>query len=72
MAYPAVVYSKANIDNTFADNSVYKQLTQYEITVIDKNPDSETVYKLSQLENCRYNRHFINDNLNHDVFLLYY
>ncbi len=72
MNYPAIVYSKFDIDNTFADNGVYKQLTLYEVAVIDKNPDSEIVYKVSRLESCRYSRHFVHDNLNHDIFLIYY
>lgn len=72
MKYPAIIYSREKIENTFADDSVYKQDTIYRITFIDKDPDNETVYKLSQLPLCRYDRHYVSDNLNHDVFTLYY
>lgn len=72
MNYPAIVYARKTIDNSYADNSVYKQNYAYEITVIDKNPDSEIVNKVSKLPTCRFDRHFKSDNLNHDVFTLYY
>ena len=72
MSYPAIVYSRKTIDNSYANNSVYKQNYAYEITVIDKNPDSEIVNKVSKLPTCRFDRHFKSDNINHDVFTLYY
>lgn len=72
MKYPAIVYARKTIDNSYANNSVYKQNYAYEITVIDKNPDSEIVNKVSKLPTCRFDRHFKSDNLNHDVFTLYY
>lgn len=72
MQYPAIVYSRSDIDNVHANNSVYKQEYAYEITVIDRNPDSEIVKKVSRLPRCRFNRHYPSDNLNHDVFTIYY
>lgn len=72
MKYPAIRYSRNDIQNTFADDTVYSQSYVYEITLIDKNPDSEYVAALSQLPTCRYNRHYVSDNLNHDVFLVHF
>ena len=57
MDYPAIVYHRSDIDNDFAD---------------DNNPDSEIVEAVSKLPNCRYDRHYTADNLNHDVFTIYY
>lgn len=70
--YPAIIYSRNNIDNNFADDIVYMQNHTYQIIVIDANPDSEIVNKISKLPMCRYNRHYTSDNLNHDVFVLNY
>ena len=42
------------------------------MTVIDKNPDSEIVGKVSALPNCKFNRAYQKDNLNHYVFTLFY
>lgn len=70
--YPAIIYSRNDIDNNFADDIVYMQNHTYQIIVIDVNPDSEIVNKISKLPMCRYNRHYTSDNLNHDVFILNY
>lgn len=72
LKYPAIIYNRNDINNTFADDSVYKQSFEYKLTVIDKNPDSEIVKKVSALPKCRFDRHFNSNNLNHDVFVLYY
>lgn len=72
MNYPAIVYNRNNIDRKHADNLPYTQFTSYEIIVIDRNPDSEIVQKISALPKCRFDRHYASDNLNHDVFTLYF
>lgn len=72
MQYPAIVYSRSNIDNTNADDAMYTQNRSYEVTVIDANPDSSIVDRLSRIPKCRFDRHFSSDNLNHDVFTLYF
>ncbi len=72
MQYPAIVYSRNKIRNDHADDSVYRQLLEYEVTVIDFDPDSEIVMKVSRLPRCSFERHYTADKLNHDVFLLNY
>lgn len=72
MKYPAIVYSRSDIDNDFANNDVYMQSLAYQVIVIDEDPDSEIVTKVSQLPMCRFDRHYTSDNLNHDVFTIYY
>lgn len=70
--YPAIVYSRSNIENRHADDDVYMQAYFYEVIVIDEDPDSEVVENISKLPGCRFDRHYTSDNLNHDVFTLYY
>ena len=70
MKYPAIVYGLEDIENSFANDGVYLSKRKYSVTVIDEDPDSEIVVKISQLPTCRFNRHFESDNLNHDVFIL--
>lgn len=72
MKYPAIVYERSDIQNTYADNVSYLQSLQYQVTVIDRNPDSEIVLRVSKLPLCKFDRHFEADNLNHDVFTLYF
>lgn len=72
MKYPAIVYSRSDIDNRFADNSPYSQEKAYTVTVIDKDPDSEIVDSIASLPKCMYDRNYRVENLNHDVFTLFY
>lgn len=72
MNYPAIVYFRSDIENNFANDSVYIQSLAYEVIVIDEDPDSDIVKRVSQLPMCRYDRHYTSDNLNHDVFTLYF
>lgn len=72
MKYPAIVYTRQNFDNKHADDKPYVQSSVYQIIVIDKNPDSEIVSKIAQLPYCRHDRFYITDNLNHDVFTIYF
>lgn len=70
--YPAILYSKNNIDSRHADNTRYSFLTRYTITVIDKKPDNIVIDKLLSIPYCSFDRHYISDNLNHDTLTLYY
>ena len=72
MKYPAIVYKRDDIINSQANNEVYKQEKKYQLIVIDQNPDSEIVQKISKLSKIRYDRHYISDGLNHDVFTIFY
>lgn len=40
MEYPCIVYSKSRESTTYADNDVYKERQAYNVTVIEKDPDS--------------------------------
>ena len=72
MQYPAIRYSIKDVEKRFADDIAYRKLPCYELILIDKNPDSEFIEKLLDLPYCSYDRHYESDNLNHDVFTLYF
>lgn len=72
MQYDAIRYSRKNIINTYANSSVYKQDDCYEVIAIYEDPDSDLPRKLSRFPKCSFDRHYVSDNLNHDVFTLYY
>ena len=72
MHYPCIRYTLYDIDNAYADNNVYLQDVGYQITVIDEDPDSEIVSKVSKIPCIRFNRSYEADNLYHTVFVLYY
>lgn len=72
MQYPAIVYERDAANTEFAGNSPYRYTKRYQVTVIDGNPDSDIPDKVARLPMCTFNRHFTADNLNHDVFDLYF
>lgn len=72
MKYPAIKYSKSDINLKFADNTPYARMIRYDLIVIDYEPDNEVVDSLLQLPYCSYDRHYIADNLDHDVLTIYW
>lgn len=72
MKYPAIKFSRSKINNTFANDRVYKQDDRYEVTTIHRDPDDEITRKISRLPKCVHDRHYVADNLHHNVFTLYY
>lgn len=72
MSYPCIIYSRANGKALHADNVPYRSLLKYQITVIDKNPDSPIADEIEKLPTCSFDRHFNSDNLNHFVYTLYF
>jgi hypothetical protein len=72
MVYPCIVYQRDVSDTKFADNGPYSRKARYQVTVIDRNPDSEVPDRVAQLPLCTHIQFFAADNLNHDVFSLYF
>lgn len=72
MAYPCVVYSRDQLHADYADNSIYRHKVRYQVTSITADPDSDLPEKLAALPLSSFNRFFVADNLNHDVFNLFY
>lgn len=70
--YPCILYERDYIDTAFADNQPYMKTKRYSVVYITKNPDSCVVDKLSDLPMCSYERGYKSDNLNHDVFTIYF
>ena len=72
MRYPAIRYTKSDIESEYANDKRYKNMKRYELIVIDKIPDNPVIDKLLELPYCSFDRHYKSDNLNHDVLTLYY
>ena len=70
--YPAIIYSCSDIDVRHANDKTYMMTRRYEIIVIDKKPDTSVIGTSLQLPLCSYDRHYVSDNLYHDVLTLYY
>lgn len=72
MKYPAIRYNRKSMTTHHANNGIYLSMTEYEVILIDENPDSVFVDKLAQLPYCKFDRQYASDNLNHYVFTLYF
>ena len=72
MVYPCIVYKLSGMPDKYADNLAYFEHRQYQLTVIDPDPDSKLRERVAKLKWCRFVRHFVADNLNHFVFELNY
>ena len=72
MQYPCIVYT---LDNDFvarANNKLYHRMLRYSVTSIDRNPESTTPDKLVMLPYSSFERSFVADGLNHQVFNVYH
>lgn len=72
MEYPCIVYERKAARVTFADNEPYSFEDQYQVTLIDPDPDSDIRRKIASLPKCLYETHYTVDGLNHEVFNLYF
>ena len=72
ISYPAIVYEMGRADTKFADDLPYNITKQYSLQLISENPDESIFDALAALPMCAHERHFVADNLNHEVFNIYF
>jgi hypothetical protein len=72
LKYPCIIYKRDFADTKFADDKPYKHMLRYAITVIDRDPDSDIPSKVAALPMSLFNRFYTADNLNHDVYSVYF
>jgi hypothetical protein len=72
MTYPCIVYKRDSAITIFAGDKPYQNNTRYQVTVIDRDPDSLIPAKIAKLPMCIFDRFYTADNLNHDVFKLFF
>jgi hypothetical protein len=72
MEYPCIVYHRDYELTQFADDNPYNRRKRYMVTVIDPDPDSGIPDKVAALPLCVYDRFYTADNLNHDVYKLFF
>jgi hypothetical protein len=72
MQYPCIVYKRDSARTLFAGNSPYRYTKRYQVMVIAKDPDNGIPDKIAGLPLCTFERFYTADNLNHDVFNLFF
>ena len=71
LKYPCITFNKARGRDYWADNVLYEPVECYEITLIDKKPNSDLFDLIRALPYCSFDRSFRSDNLNHFTFTIY-
>lgn len=72
MEYPAIRYSLGRIDSRYANDAKYSKLTRYELIVIDRRPNNKVIDAILDMQYSSYDRHYVVNNMHHDVITLYY
>ena len=74
MKYPAIVYDLYRINQRFADNSNYRIMPAYSVTIIDRSTDLDWLDKMLETfpKYCSLERTYVAENLVHYSFILYY
>lgn len=70
--YPCIIYEQDGTKSERADNRLYRHTKRYQVTVVDRDPDSALPDKVIELPMCEFNRFYTADNLNHSVFTLFF
>ena len=72
MKYPCIRYSLSDIDKRPGDNIAYSMTNCYDVIYISEDPENEVVRKILEMPMSSFDRHYISNNLYHDVVKLYY
>lgn len=72
MEYPCIIYHRDFELTRYANDKPYNHRKRYLVTVIDRDPDSGIPDKVAALPLCVYDRFYTADNLNHDVYKLFF
>ena len=72
LKYPCIIYKRDFAETKFADDKPYNHTLRYAVTVIDPDPDSEIPGKVAAMPMSLFNRFYTADELNHDVYNVYF
>ena len=72
MQYPCIIYSRDGSSTDHANNGLYRHAKRYQVTVVDRNPDTELADKIEALQYASFERSFAADDLNHYVFTIFF
>lgn len=73
ISYPCIIYTIGNGVAKRANNSLYNYTTNYQITIIYKQPKIEIIEKvLSTFQMSKLDRTYVSDNLYHYIFTIYF
>ncbi len=71
LEYPAIIYSKAKIKTTYADNKLYHKKLQYNLTIIAHDPDNTIGAYIMENYNASFVRPYNSNGLYHEKYDVY-
>jgi len=72
LIYPCIIYKRDFADTKFADDIPYNHRLRYMVTVVDRDPDSDIPGKVASIPMSLFNRFYTADDLNHDVYTVFF
>ncbi len=72
LEYPCIIYKRDFADTKFADDKPYSIKKRYMVMIIDPDPDSEIPEKVASMPLSTFNRFYTADNLNHDIYSVFF
>lgn len=73
LIYPCILYNKSGKNNDHANDGIYLSKQEYQITVIDTNPDSKIADRIeAYFDHATITQYYTVDKLNHTTLNLYY
>lgn len=72
MADPCIVVERSTSRPWWANNQLYLFKKGYSVTVVTRDPDTLVPDRLESLSDCRFDRFFKVNGLNHFAFLLFF
>lgn len=72
ISYPCIVYELERTNVRYADNAPYALHDEYSVKYITRDPDDPVRLELVYLPLCSSERMYINDNLYHYPYRLYW
>lgn len=71
--YPCIIYKLNNVDVKNADDSSYIINKSYQVTLIHRDPDNETMNDiLLGFKHVKLNNYFTSENLHHYVYTIFF
>jgi len=72
MEYPCIIYVRDGTSTDHANNGLYRHAKRYQVTVVDRDPDTELADQIEALQYSSFERSFAADDLNHYVFNIFF
>jgi hypothetical protein len=72
LEYPCIIYKRDRMSERRANNKMYNRVKAYQLMIIDRDPDSDLPEQVAELPMCSFDRFYTADNLNHDVYTLFF